>query len=75
MGIRSKTAQFLLIVESSYFKESSSLCDKGTHNCVRLSVLTLQLIPVSLDHGRSSRDTLGASQQWGAGAAALLPEA
>lgn len=75
MGIRSKTAQFLLTVESSYFKEYSSLCDKGRHNCVQLSVLTLQLIPVSLGHGRNFRNTLGASQQWGVGAAALFPEA
>lgn len=76
LGIRSKTAQFLLTVESSCcFKEYSSLCDKGSHNCVQLAVLTLQLIPVSLGHRRNSWNTLGTSQHRGAGAAVLLPEA
>lgn len=47
LGIRGKTAQFLLTVESSCcFKEYSSLYDRGRHKCVQLSALSLQLIPV-----------------------------
>lgn len=83
--IRSKTALFLLTAES-YRVSYNLLLLKGirqpmwqreTHNCIQLSVLTLQRISVSLGKGKISRNTLGASHHWGAGPAALgaLPEA
>lgn len=67
LGVRSKAAQFLLTVVFLFQGKAD--------NCVQLSDLTLQLVPVSPGHGRNFRNTLGASQQRGAGAPALLGEA
>lgn len=62
LGVRSKAAQFLLTVVFLFQGKAD--------NCVQLSDLTLQLVPVSPGHGRNFRNTLGASQH---GEQGLLP--